>query len=442
MPTHSHSHPHSNQKPYMQKSVNNLFKGDKVIWMVLFFLFVISIIEVFSASSSLSYKGGNYWGPVIKHTGLLLVGLGAAIVLQNIPCKNFRVLTPLLLLFSFITLVYVLVLGERTNDGARWMNLMGIAFQPSEVGKGALVFAAAQILSSLQTEHGAEQRACKYILITSSFIILPIALENLSTALLIVIVLLLMMFIGRVPGKTIGKVMGIFMLVGLVFVVFVLAFGHEEKEQQLADPTVTTTQVVTQSEKRTGMLHRFDTWKSRILSFLQPKDYPPEDYPIDEKAQEGHSAIAIASAHFFGKGPGNSVERDYLPQAFSDFIYAIVIEELGLLGAIVVLMLYIILLVRSGKIASRCENNFPAYLAMGLSLLLVTQAMFNMLVAVGLGPVTGQPLPLISKGGTSSIINCCYIGIILSISRSAKKNETAYEKTATSRRKLSAAATS
>ena len=136
-----------------------------------------------------------------------------------------------------------------------------------------------------------------------------------------------------------------------------------------------------------------------------------------------HANIAIATSNVIGKGPGNSVERDFLSQAFSDFIYAIIIEELGIFGAIGVAGLYIILLFRTGRIASRCENNFPAFLAMGLAILLVTQAIFNMLVAVGLAPVTGQPLPLISKGGTSTIINCIYIGAILSVSRSAKKRE-------------------
>ena len=146
----------------------------------------------------------------------------------------------------------------------------------------------------------------------------------------------------------------------------------------------------------------------------------PEEYDLEENFQVGHANMAIVSSNIIGKGPGNSVERDYLPQAFSDFIYAIIIEEMGILGAAFVAFLYIILLFRTARISSRCENNFPAFLAMGLALLLVIQATFNMLVAVGLAPVTGQPLPLISKGGTSTIINCAYIGAILSVSRSAK----------------------
>ena len=166
-----------------------------------------------------------------------------------------------------------------------------------------------------------------------------------------------------------------------------------------------------------------DLWKQRIDDFMN-KDYiPPEKYDLDKNGQVGHANIAIASSHFTGKGPGNSEQRDFLPLAFSDFIYAIIFEEMGWVGAAFVAFLYIALLFRTGYIARRCQNAFPAYLAMGLALLIVVQALFNMCVAVGLAPVTGQPLPLISKGGTSSIINCIYIGVILSVSRTAKKKD-------------------
>lgn len=174
---------------------------------------------------------------------------------------------------------------------------------------------------------------------------------------------------------------------------------------------------------RGGIFHRFDTWKSRIDNFANKRDVPPDSVDLDKDAQTAYSNIAIASSNFIGKGPGNSVYRDFLPQAFSDYIYSIIIEETGLGGAFFVALLYIILLFRTGRIANRCANTFPAFLAMGLALLLVVQALFNMCVAVGIVPVTGQPLPLISKGGTSSIINCIYIGAILSVSRTAKQNE-------------------
>ena len=161
----------------------------------------------------------------------------------------------------------------------------------------------------------------------------------------------------------------------------------------------------------------------RLFKFTNKEDIPPEKFDLDENMQEGHANIAIASSKAVGRGPGNSVERDFLPQAYSDFIYAIIIEEMGLFGGIFVALLYIILLFRTGKIANRCENSFPALLSMGLALLLVSQALFNMLVAVGLAPITGQPLPLISRGGTSTIINCVYIGAILSVSLWAKKKD-------------------
>ena len=171
------------------------------------------------------------------------------------------------------------------------------------------------------------------------------------------------------------------------------------------------------------LFHRAGTWKGRILKFARNEETPAKDFDLSVDSQVGYSNIAIASCEFIGKGPGNSEMRELLPQAFSDFIYAIIIEELGLAGGIFVMFLYIFLLWRAGRIADRCANNFPAFLVMGLALLLVCQAMFNMMVAVGLAPVTGQPLPLISKGGTSTIINCIYLGVILSVSISAKRKK-------------------
>ena len=175
-------------------------------------------------------------------------------------------------------------------------------------------------------------------------------------------------------------------------------------------------------------MHRLPTWASRVRGHGNiPED--AADYDLTKNPQVTHAKIAIATCNVIGRGPGNSVERDFLPQSFSDFIYAIVIEELGLGGGAFVMLLYIVLLFRSARIASRCERNFPAFLVMGLSLMLVTQAMINMAVAVGVFPVTGQPLPLISKGGTSTLINCVYMGVILSVSRSAKKKPQVTEET-------------
>ena len=410
----------------MNKKLGNIFKGDKVIWMVFFFLCMVSIVEVYSASSSLSYKGGNYWSPILKHCGILAIGTFMMVVVLNVKCKYFKLVTPFLLLFSFVTLLWVLVAGQATNDANRWMNFLGIQFQPSEIGKGALVLAVAQILSAMQTNEGADKKAFKYILIVSAIIVLPIVPENLSTAMLISVTVVLMMFIGRVPLQQIGKLLGVVALIGVVGITMVMLVGTDEKKA--AEKQVLTEQVAVEKEEPSmaeKLLHRMDTWKARINKFLSSEEVAPEDYDLDKDAQVGHANIAIASSNIVGKGPGNSNERDFLSQAFSDFIYAIIIEEMGIEGAAMVALLYIILLFRTGRIANRCENSFPALLAMGIALLLVTQALFNMLVAVGLAPVTGQPLPLISKGGTSTIINCIYIGVILSISRSARKKEVA-----------------
>lgn len=409
----------------MNKKLGNIFKGDKVIWMVFFFLCLISIVEVFSASSGLTYKGGNYLAPIIKHIAILAVGVFFMVVTLNIKCKYFKIATPILLILSIITLVWVYIVGPSTNDAQRWITVLGIQFQPSELAKGTMVLATAQILSAMQTDDGADRHAMKFVLIVCAIIIPLIGAENLSTAALLCVVIFLMMVIGRVPAQQLGKLIGMVVMLCVGVVAMVMFLGKDIKQEN--NKNNLTEQIArNEDNEETGrsksVLHRFDTWKSRIDNFLDDKEVPPNEVDLDKDAQVAHANIAIASSNIIGKGPGNSVERDFLSQAFSDFIYAIIIEELGITGAFFVAMLYIILLFRTGRIANRCENNFPAFLAMGLALLLVTQALFNMCVAVGLVPVTGQPLPLISKGGTSSIINCIYIGAILSVSRSAKKN--------------------
>lgn len=415
----------------MNKTFGNIFKGDKVIWMVFFFLCIISIIEVYSASSQLTYKGGNYVAPVLKHISILLMGIFFMVVTLNIKCKYFRIVLPLMLGLSFVALISVYIVGQMTNGAHRWVTVMGIQFQPSEIAKGTLVLAVSQILSAMQTEKGADKQAFRYILTVCMFFIPLIMLENLSTAALLCIVVFMMMLIGRVPAAQLGKLLGITTLFISGVFAMVMFFGTDrQREHTVSD--VDTTQVVAENDKEESVVekvfHRFDTWKARIDDFIYNKPLKAEEVDLDKDGQWAHANIAIASSNITGKGPGNSEECDFLSQAFSDFIYAIIIEETGIFGAVFVAMLYIILLFRTGRIANRCENNFPAFLAMGLALLLVTQALFNMCVAVGLAPVTGQPLPLISKGGTSTIINCVYIGAILSISRSAKRRGQQEEK--------------
>ena len=407
----------------MNKRISNIFKGDKVIWMVFFFLCMISIVEVFSASSNLTYKSNNFIMPIIKHSGTIIFGVVVAIITLNIPCRYFKLLTPMALAISFITLLWVLVAGQNINGAQRVIEIPGFTFQPSEIAKGSLILAVAQILSAMQHEHGADRNAFKYII----FLTLPMAflimVENLSTALLLCSVIFLMMFIGRVPYRQLGWLMAIAGALVVLALSFIMLVGSNNGDVTTKEATEQIAQKE-ETKKKEGaiesLFHRADTWKGRILKFSNKEEIAPEDYDLDKDAQVAHANIAIVSSNIIGKGPGNSVERDFLAQAFSDFIYAIVIEEMGILGAAFVVLLYVILMFRAARIASRCENNFPAFLIMGLALLFVVQASFNMMVAVGIVPVTGQPLPLISKGGTSTIINCAYIGAMLSVSRSAK----------------------
>ena len=410
----------------MEKKIGNLFKGDKVVWMVFFFLCMISIVEVFSASSNLTYKSQNYMGPIIYHMAMILLGVVVAVFTLNIPCRYFKLLTPFLLIVTFVTLFWVLIGGEKINGANRVISIFHFTFQPSEIAKGTMVLVTAQILSATQRENGADRNAFRYILVVLLPIAFLIGIENLSTAALLCAVIFLMMFIGRIPMSQLGRLMGAAAIAVALFLTAVMTLGSIDGDRTEENHMTEVVNAAGEEEvdkdaiKGGGMFHRFATWRNRIMKHLEGKEVPPEEFDLDKDMQVAHANIAIVSSNIIGKGPGNSVERDYLPQAFSDFIYAIIIEEMGIVGAAVVVFLYVVLLYRAARIASRCENNFPAFFVMGLALLLVIQAVFNMMVAVGLAPVTGQPLPLISKGGTSTIINCAYIGAILSVSRSAK----------------------
>lgn len=391
--------------------LRSIFKGDKVIWIIFLCLCLISIIEVFSAASTLTYKSGDHWGPITQHSIILMIGVIVVVFTHSIPYKWFQVfplfLYPLSIgLLAFVTLMGV-VTGDRVNGAARWMTFFGIQFQPSEIAKMAVIIVAAFILSKKQEDEGANPKAFKFIMILTGIVCMLIAPENLSTAVLLFGVVYLMMFIGRVSAKKLLTLVGSIVLVGVLAILLILAIPKDSN---------------------IPFLHRFDTWKARIDKFSNKEEVPAAKFDIDKDAQIAHARIAIATSNVVGKAPGNSIQRDFLSQAFSDFIFAIIIEELGLVGGAFVVILYIWLLVRAGRIAQKCERTFPAFLVMGIALLLVSQAILNMMVAVGLFPVTGQPLPLISKGGTSTLINCAYIGMILSVSRYTARLEEQQEK--------------
>ena len=385
----------------MKNLLSRLFQGDIVTWIIFFLLCCFSLVEVYSAGATLTYKSGDTFGPLIKQGGFLLMGTFLAVAVHNIPCRWFRAIPLVGYPLSVALLFAALFSGVSENDASRWIDLGFVRFQPSEIAKGVLVTTVAMILMMFQTEKNADRRAFNLILWLSLPVCVLIFVENFSTAALLFSVVYLMMFLGRVPWQQMAKLTAVFALAGFIgFAVLMNIPSNASGE---------------------GVLHRASVWKGRLFSAFEPRPENPKDFDLDKYAQEGYSHIAVATSRAMGKGPGNSEMRDFLPQAYSDFIYAIIIEEFGLWGGGVVVGLYLVLLVRCGRIANRCKGFFPALLIMGLGLLLAIQALFNMAVAVGLGPVTGQPLPLISRGGTSTLITCIYFGMILSVSRYAPR---------------------
>lgn len=375
-----------------------LFKGDLVIWFIFVCLCVISIIEVFSATSTIAYRSTNYWEPIARHISHLFIGFVFVLIFLNIPYKKFKYLGLTLPVAIFLLAITPFV-GTVINGEPRWLSICGINFQPSEIAKICSVCFIAYVLSKLDENNN--KKIFWIILGFEGVTTLLIFGNNGSTAVLLFCIMLAMMFVGGIYKRYIFK------LIGLCFAAVILAgatlyYIPESAMDYLPDRGV--------------------TWKHRIERFLENKDRLDTS---DEKAltlddeyyQEDVAKIAIAQGGIFGKMPGHGQQRDWLPQAYSDFIYAIIIEELGIVGGIFVLFLYIVLLIRVGVISKRCKTFFPKYLVLGCGLMLVTQAFVNMAVAVGVFPVTGQPLPLISRGGTSTIISCLYIGIILSVSR-------------------------
>lgn len=376
---------------------SKLFRGDRVIWIIFMFLCLVSVIEVFSATSTIAYKNANHWAPIVRHATFLLGGFVLVLLLHNVPCRFFPAFI-LLLPVSVLMLIATPFVGINANDAHRWLEIFGIQFQPSEFAKLASVVFIAFLLS--KRGRFSDDQIFKYILIgvgTTCVLILP---ENFSTAFMLFGVCFLMMFIGQLPLRKLGKLAGV-LLLALVLFIGLLRYTPAGVTQYLPD--------------------RFATWQARLERFFEGHESDTDEngvYKItDDNYQVSHAKIAIARGGVFGQMPGHGQQRDFLPQAYSDFIYAIIIEELGVVGGVFVLLLYIMLLVRVGMIARKCEKTFPKYLVLGCGLLIVVQALANMAVAVNLIPVTGQPMPLVSRGGTSTVISCIYFGIILSVSR-------------------------
>ena len=371
--------------------LNRLFKGDKVIWIIFMLLCVISIVEGFSAM-------GPY--RIIRHSLIVFGGFGLVIWLHN---YHYRIASVLILFLPvFIALlIFTLSFGVTLNNATRWITIFGISIQPSELAKLATVVFVAFMLSRRTPEN--EKKFFKWIVGVTSIMCILIFLENYSTAFLLFLVVVLMLYIGQLQLKKLTLI-----IATLIFIAgtTVLTLNKLSEDTQKA---IYETKIIGKGLKNA---------MNRINNFGEPLPEDSEKYKItDENRQITHAQIAIAKGGIFGKSPGYNDQREHLPLPYSDFIYAIIFEDLGLVGAVFVMLLYLWLLFRVGLIAGKCTRNYPRYLIFGCALMLVMQALINMAIVVGLFPVTGQPLPLISKGGTSIMITGIYFAIILSVSR-------------------------
>ncbi|MGM9674305.1 MAG: FtsW/RodA/SpoVE family cell cycle protein [Bacteroidaceae bacterium] len=385
-------------------SEEGFFKGDGVVWVVFTSLCLISIVEVYSACSSMTYKSGHYWMPVVEHAAYVGMGFLLTWLIHLIPSNYFKILCVMGLIVS-LPMQIATLFTEKVNDASRWLEFGGKTIQPAELVKISLVGTASLFMATMRDQKGVRRNTFFFLLGITAIFVLLILPENASTAGIITLVMGFMFIVGKAPAKYMmwltGMVVGMLILVGSFFMLVT--------PEQLG------------KMKESPLLHRVPTWVDRVRGEERPAD--PAQYNVHENLQATHAKIAIATCGVLGKGPGNSVERDFLPQSYSDFIYTIIIEEGGIAFGGGVMLLYLLLMWRTYKIARQCKALFPAFLVMGLSMMMVVQAMVNMAVAVGAFPITGQPLPLISRGGTSTFISCAYVGMILSVSHTAKKKK-------------------
>ncbi|MGZ3862899.1 MAG: FtsW/RodA/SpoVE family cell cycle protein [Bacteroidia bacterium] len=375
--------------------LNSYIKGDRVIWVVVLLLFLISVLVVYSSSNALAQKskGGNTEYFLIKHGLMCMMGLVIMYLVHKFNYKIFSRLSQIGLIASVPLLLFTLFKGVSAGEARRWLEIpgIGLSFQTSDFAKLALIVYVARVLTVKQNELGDFKTILKSIILPVSVICALIFPANFSTAALIFFTCLLIMFVGRVPLKFIGAIVGSCLLAGILFgtVIYV----------------------------KPDIMRRGATWKARIESFVSGDS--------QSNYQSEQAKIAVARGVGFGVGPGNSTQRNFLPQAASDFIFAIIIEEYGTLMGLILLFLYLILFFRAIRILRKAEKTFGGLLAVGISFSLVFQAMINMAVAVNLFPVTGQPLPLVSMGGTSIWFTSIAIGIVLSVSREVYDEEEA-----------------
>ena len=369
----------------------NKIKGDKIIWLVVIILSVFSLLAVYSSTGTLAYKyqGGNTEYYMIKHFIILVLGLFLMYLAHLVKYTYFSRIFQIALWIAIPLLLLTLFFGLNLNEARRVLPLpFGLTFQTSDLAKLTLIMYLARMLTKRQEVIKDFKSAFLPIVIPVLIVCFLILPANFSTAAILFTTSLVLMFIGRVSLKHIFSMIGI----GIVIMFFMVLIAKSYP----------------------NLLPRVDTWISRVENFREPD--AEENYQVEQ------AKIAIASGGIVGKMPGNSEQRNFLPHPYSDFIFAIIIEEYGLIGGMLIIFLYLILLFRAVKIVAKVPRNFGAFLTIGVAFSLVFQAMINMAVAVNLLPVTGQTLPFISMGGTSIWFTSFSIGIILSVSKEVEKN--------------------
>ncbi len=384
-------------------------RGDKFIWGIVILLALISVLVVYSATGSLAYKmnKGNNEVYLFKQVAFMMIGLTLIYFMHRVNYTIYSKVAWIFFLVAIPLLLYTLFFGTEINKGSRWIKLpiINMTFQTSDFAKLALFMYLSRTLSKKQEVIKDFKKGFLPIVWPVAVICLLIMPANLSNALLTGATCLLLMFIGRVSTKHILLTIGVAAIpIALIIGVAVLLHNGKQKQQPIRDTT-------TENSK---LFKRFDTWVKRVQDFMYAKN---EEVPY----QVQQAKIAIANGGILvGLGPGNSRQRNFLPQAYNDFIYSIIIEEYGLLGAAFIILIYLVFLFRGIRVFRKCPYAFGAFLALALSFTLVIQAIANMAVNVNLVPVTGVTLPLVSMGGSSFLFTCAAIGIILSVARNVE----------------------
>jgi cell division protein FtsW len=398
------------QKNHFQ-SLGHRTSGDKVIWATVVLLALASLLVVYSSTGLLAYRynKGNTEIYLFKQVMFITIGVAIIYFAHRVNYTLYSKWSRILFLISIPLLIWTLFFGVRLNEGSRWIRLpiINLTFQTSDLAKLALFMYVGRMLSRKQDVIKDFKKGFLPIIIPVVATCMLVAPANLSTALLIGATSLLLMFIGRVSMKHIGATVGLAAIPVLILVVISMAYYDKDEEKSKDLPAIFE-------------IGRMPTWIKRVQNFM----YDSKQSDKEDNYQVNHAKIAIAKGGLIGLGPGNSEERNFLPHPYSDFIYAIIIEEYGMIGGTFIIFIYLVFLFRSIRIFKKCPYAFGAFLALGLSFTLVIQALINMAVNVNLFPVTGVTLPLVSMGGSSFLFTCLAIGIILSVARNVEQEST------------------